>query len=353
MCAAEDGPRTSKGAALHFERHIMATDDGGFELLGAILDWPFAICSIITDADGAPVDVHVHRVSGGFEEATGLRDVQGRTVREVLPAIEQTWIDHYGRVALDRVPLRFTERSEALGRDYEVRAAPMEPAGRFIVAFRDLTEARRLEAEQAQALDHAQHLLKELGHRVMNSFAAISAILSMEARATPREGRPALERVQGRVQALAALYRRLDGASQADRVEMSDYLGGLVASFRDSLAAPAPVTVTADLAPITLPTQMAVPLALVVNELLTNAVKHAFADGRSGAVRVALSVAEGQCRVSVADDGHGVIEGQEGAGVGRILIQAFVGELGGEISTRTGLDGTEVTVEFTPRSPDL
>lgn len=339
------------GAALHFERHIMATDDLSFNMLDALFDGPFAICSIITDADGAPVDVRFHRVSDCFEDATGLRDVQGRTVRDVLPTIEQTWIDRYGRVALDRAPARFTEHSAALGREFEVRAAPMEPSGRFVVAFRDLTEVRRQEAERAQALDHAQHLLKELGHRVMNSFAAISAILSMEARATPREGRPALERVQGRVQALAALYRRLDGASQADRIEMSDYLGGLVASFRDSLAAPAPVTVTADLTPITLPTQMAVPLALVVNELLTNAIKHAFADGRSGAVHVTLSVGEGQCRVSVADDGQGVVEGHEGSGVGRILIQAFVGELGGEISTRTGPDGTEVTVEFAPRSP--
>lgn len=341
------------GAALHFERHIMATDDRSFEMLDAILDGPFAICSIITDAEGAPVDYRFLRVSGAFEDATGLRGVEGRTVREVVPAIEQKWIDHYGRVALDRVPAQFTDSSAATQREYEVRAAPVDPPGRFVMVFRDMTELRRLEAERAQALGHAQHLLKELGHRVMNSFAAISAILSMEARATPREGRPALERVQGRVQALAALYRRLDGASQADRIEMSDYLGGLVASFRDSLAAPTPVTVTADLAPITLPTQMAVPLALVVNELLTNAIKHAFVGGRPGAVRVALSVAEGRCRVSVADDGQGVVEGQEGTGIGRILIQAFVGELGGEISTRTGPDGTEVTVEFVPRSPDL
>jgi two-component sensor histidine kinase len=331
---------------LHFERHIMGADDRAFEMLTAILDEPFAICAIITDADGRAADYRFLKVSACFEDATGFHGVEGRTVREIVPGVEQKWVDHYGNVALKRVPARFTERSAVTGREYDVRAAPIEPPGQFVMVFRDVTEIRRLEAEREQAFDHAQHLLKELGHRVMNSFAAISAILSMEARATPREHRAALERVQGRVQALAALYRRLDEASQVDRIEMADYLGGLVASFRDSLAAPAPVTVTCDFAAITLPTKTAVPLALVVNELLTNAIKHAFGDRGTGTVHVSFAATDGTCRLCVSDDGRGLADAREGSGTGRTLIDAFVGELGGELSSRSGPDGTRITVEF-------
>ncbi len=331
---------------MHFERTMTLSEERDFETLDTLLDGPFAICAIVTDDEGRPVDYRFLRASAGFREATGLEDVEGRTARELVPELEDKWIEFYGRVALDRVPAQFTEASAATGRDYEVRAAPLDPPGRFAMTFRDVTAQRRLEAEREAALGHAQHLLRELGHRVMNSFAGISAIVAMEARASPAEGRAALDRVQGRVQALASLYRRLDGAFHTDRVEISDYLGGIVGSFRDSLAASAGVTVDCDLRPLTLPAKAAVPLGLVVNELLTNAVKHAFEAGRSGTVRVTLDSAEGTCRLRVADDGGGVAEGAAGQGVGGTLVAAFVGELGGDLSTDTGPGGTCVTVTF-------
>lgn len=317
-----------------------------FETLDALLDGPFAICSVVTDVDGRPVDYRFLRTSACFREATGLQDVEGRTVREVLPAIEDKWIELYGRVALDRKPAQFTQDSAATGREYEVRAAPLDPPGRFAMTFRDVTELRRVEREREAALEHAQHLLQELGHRVMNSFAGISAIVALEARAAPPEGRAALGRVQSRVQALASLYRRLDGASNVDHVEVSDYLGGIVASFRDSLAASAGIGVDCKLEPVTLSTRAAVPLGLVVNELLTNAVKHAFASGRAGTVRVTLDRDGPTCRLCVADDGGGMAEGSVGSGVGQTLVAAFVGELGGELRSESGPTGTRVTVTF-------
>jgi two-component sensor histidine kinase len=89
-----------------------------------------------------------------------------------------------------------------------------------------------------------------------------------------------------------------------------------------------------------------VPLALVVNELLTNAVKHAFGGDRTGRVHVSLSAQDGTCRLCVADDGGGMAPGQEGSGIGRMLIGAFVAELGGELLTESGPEGTRITVEF-------
>jgi two-component sensor histidine kinase len=106
------------------------------------------------------------------------------------------------------------------------------------------------------------------------------------------------------------------------------------------------VAVEVDLSPLMLSTRAAVPLGLVVNELLTNAVKHAFGQGRRGTVRVSLVAEVGTCRLSVTDDGDGMAEGATGSGVGRTLVAAFVGELGGELSTESGPGGTCVTVAF-------
>lgn len=330
---------------MQHERHLNAADDHCFESLDALLDGPFALCMIVTDADGIAVDYRFLRVSTCFTEATGLSDLEGRSATEALPGIGPDWIERYGAVALGGPPIRIVETHPESGREYEVRSASLPMPGRFVIHFRDLTELRRLEAERAQALARAEHLLRELGHRVMNGFAAISAILAMEGRASAPEGRAALARVQGRVQALASLYRLLDGAPDADRLEVSGYLRGIVGSFRDSLAAPEGVAVEAELSPLWLSTRAAVPLGLVLNELLTNAVKHAF-DGAPGTIRVSLSEGEGARRLCVADDGRGMAEGEGSAGIGRSLIAAFVGELGGELSTETGPAGTAVTVVF-------
>lgn len=329
---------------MQHERQLSAVDDHCFETLDMLLDGPFALCAIVTDPDGRAIDYRFLRVSSCFAEATGLSGLEGRTATEALPGLGPEWIERYGGVALGGPPIKIVETHPETGREYEVRSASLPMPGRFVIHFRDLTELRRLEGERAAALARAEHLLRELGHRVMNGFAAISAILAMEARASAPEGRAALGRVQGRVQALASLYRLLDAAPDADRLEVSGYLRGIVDSFRDSLAAPAGVAVEAELAPLWLPTRAAVPLGLVLNELLTNAVKHAF-DGGPGAVRVSLQGGE-VCRLRVADDGRGMGQGLGGNGIGQSLIAAFVGELGGEIGTETGPLGTTVTVAF-------
>jgi two-component sensor histidine kinase len=210
------------------------------------------------------------------------------------------------------------------------------------VAFRDVTQRRKDEAEQARAVDQAQRLLKELGHRVMNSFASISAILAMEARAVPPEGRAALKRVQGRVQALAALYRRLDGAPEMERIEVGSYLAGNVQSFRDAFASAAGLSVDCEISSLTLATRSAIPLGLIVNELLTDATAQVLEGGSAGSVRVSLHDEGGLCRLCVEHAGGPVTEGS----ISRGLIEAFAAELGGELAFEAFPEGTRATVLF-------
>ncbi|WP_176556337.1 sensor histidine kinase [Rubellimicrobium rubrum] len=318
-------------------------DDQIFETLDVLLDEAFCLCTILTDQQGRPVDYRFLRVSRNFEDATGLRDAEGRTALELVPSLESEWIEAYGRVALRREPMHFTEGSPTMGRQFDVFAAPVDPPGCFAILFRDVTEIRRIEAEREAELERLQYLLRELNHRVMNSFAVISSVLSMEARSAP-EARAALERVQGRVQALGSLYRRIEGATQVDQIEIAEYLGGNVASFRDSFAGG--VAITADLGAVTLPTRAAVPLGLIVNELLTEAVNRAFPPGESGKVHLTFAEKDGLCRLSVTANGTGLRDGAEESHVGRGLVAAFAAELGGELTTEFQDGGTYAFIEF-------
>ena len=108
----------------------------------------FALHEIILDESGAPCDYRFLEVNPAFERLTGLvaSDIIGRTVSEVLPGIEQVWIEHFGRVAQTGVSDHFSSYSQALQRHYDVTAYPAGP-GRFAVMFVDITA--RTQAEQA------------------------------------------------------------------------------------------------------------------------------------------------------------------------------------------------------------
>jgi PAS domain S-box-containing protein len=107
------------------------------------IDEAFCIAEIVTGDDGRPVDYRFLEVNPRFEEMTGLRDPVGRTAHELVPGLEPHWVQHYARVALDRVAVRFEDGSEAMGRWFEVFATPVPPHGRFAVVFTDVTARRR------------------------------------------------------------------------------------------------------------------------------------------------------------------------------------------------------------------
>lgn len=318
------------------------------DMFAGFLDDGFCICEMLVDADGRPSDYRFLTLNRRFEEMTGLFGAQGRTALEMVPDLESFWIDTYGRVAFEGETKRFQQHSEAMGRCFDVYAAPVEPLGRFAIHFRDITETKRLEAEREKALAEAQQLLTELNHRVMNSLGTISSIIAMESRARAEgEGRQALARIGARVRAVANLYRRLNASNSIDSVCSRDYLEQIVTGLTESIAGDG-VRIESRIAPVRLSTRIAVPLGLVVNELITNSLKYAFLPGESGTVEVVLETPEpGKLRLEVRDDGCGLQPGSRSdSGIGQKLVSAFAAQLGGEIAIESGSTGTSVCLNF-------
>jgi PAS domain S-box-containing protein len=231
---------------------------------------------------------------------------------------------------------------------------PDNKTQQILLAIENVTERVRLEREHAIAGERIGVLLQELTHRVKNSLQIIAAMVSIEARSHKSgEGKAALERVSHRINALGQLYSKLSQADTIEAVDAATYLDELC---RDLIASVhreggTSILLRTDIDSAVLPTDRAIPIGLIVNELVTNAVKYAFPGDRRGTVLVTLKRAPGELRLTVADDGQGADPRRADSGLGGRLVERFVQQLGGQLKRESDSRGT--TVHLILPSSDL
>jgi chemotaxis protein methyltransferase CheR len=215
----------------------------------------------------------------------------------------------------------------------------------ILLAIEDITERVRLEREHATAHERIGILLQELTHRVKNSLQIIAAMVSIEARSHKSgEGKAALERVSHRINALGHLYSKLSKADTVEAVDAATYLDDLC---RDLIASvhkegATSIVLETDIESELLPTDRAIPIGLMVNELVTNAVKYAFPGETKGTVLVTLKRVPGELHLTVADNGQGVDARRADSGLGGRLVEGFAQQLGGQLKRESDSRGTTV-----------
>lgn len=221
---------------------------------------------------------------------------------------------------------------------------------RMMVTVIDVTEERENEKRHKELLHTNATLLHEMQHRVANSLQIIASILMQSARKVQSdEARGHLSDAHQRVMSIATLQRHLAG-SDGGKVELEPYLAQLCASIgasmiydRDQLA------LTTQVDPVSVAGDVSVSMGLVVTELVINALKHAFPDGRHGHVVVGYAAKGGDWTLSVSDDGVGMDEDAERsvAGLGTRIVQALAKQLGAEILVEDTAPGTRVSLTHT------
>ncbi|HEX6866796.1 MAG TPA: sensor histidine kinase, partial [Caulobacteraceae bacterium] len=209
--------------------------------------------------------------------------------------------------------------------------------------FRD--SARRAARERAAKLEERELLLRELNHRVINNFAMVSSLLQMQAaRAEDPSAKVALDKALTRVMSISQAHRNLyTPGGEAARIDMGVYLEDLCRSLAEGLFLGDIVTLECHAASVSMERDRAVAIGLVVNELVTNAAKHAFTEGVGGRITVTFEAGETGWRLIVADDGRGLPEdyGQT-RGLGRGLVEAFARQAGGALKVSSGPGATFV-----------
>lgn len=198
-----------------------------------------------------------------------------------------------------------------------------DEAGRlrhFFGAQADVTERR-------QEIQAKTALLREIDHRVKNNLQMVSALVALQMSRVADEGlRETLSSMLRRIEALATLHRRLHQSDDATRFSVADFVEDIVADLvgatgRDDIA------VVLDLEPIRVSAQKAAPLAIIVNELVTNVLKHAFAD-RPGRITVRIRQEDAHLCLEVADDGPGMPEARgEETSFGTTIVRMLARQL--------------------------
>jgi chemotaxis protein methyltransferase CheR len=221
-----------------------------------------------------------------------------------------------------------------------------------LLAIEDVTERVRLEREHAIAHERIGMLMQELTHRVKNSLQSIASMVMIEARSHKSgEGKAALERVSHRIDALGQLYAKLSKSDTVEAVDAVTYLDDLcrdlVASIHEEGGTP--IVLETDIDSELLPTDRAIPMGLIVNELVTNALKYAFPGETKGTIMVTLKRVPGALRLTVADDGKGVGIRRTDSGLGGRLVEGFAQQLGGQVERESSSQGTTVRLIFPSR----
>lgn len=196
-----------------------------------------------------------------------------------------------------------------------------------------------------EVLDRQEATMREVNHRAKNSIAmAIGLLRLQKQRSRALRVRQGLDEAIQRLHHLARIHdilsRHQDSGS--DLIDMPAYLSELCDSFLPVLAENVEIRLHAD--PIALPVARAAPVALIIGEAVSNAMKHAFPLGRAGAVVVTLSRVEDSIALTIEDDGRGKAKGRAGA-LGVRLMTEMARSLGGALTINSG-GGTRVSTSF-------
>jgi PAS domain S-box-containing protein len=226
----------------------------------------------------------------------------------------------------------------------EVREGPVVENGKTVAivgALTDISGRKIAEKVQAEALREKGELLREFQHRVKNSLAIITAIAQLEANDS---GDPAVQRalrsLGGRIHTLSELYTLLYDSEQTQHVSLDRYFE-LIIDFETGahLAGDGRIALKRRLMPLVTDAKRASTLGLILNELLTNALKHAFPGSRAGTITVSLFNEGEDIVLEVEDDGSGLPAGfglQDTQGLGLKLVQMLAKQLGGSVTLRSG-----------------
>ena len=215
----------------------------------------------------------------------------------------------------------------------------------------DITERKRTEDAVQSSLREKEILLREIHHRVKNNMQVISSLLNLQAdHVADADARRMLKEGQLRIRSMALIHEKLYQARDLSKVEFASYIQSLTAHlFQFFKVDPGQVRLESDLEDVRLDINTAVPCGLLFNELISNALKHAFPGERKGTVRIRLWREEdGGLKLRVADDGVGIpqaLDLRRAESFGLQIVDLLIGQIEGKIELdRT--NGTDFTVAF-------
>ena len=172
----------------------------------------------------------------------------------------------------------------------------------------DITERKQTEKQLQKSLKEKEILIKEIYHRVKNNLAVVSGLLNMQSTyIKDKEAIAAFQETRDRIYSISAVHSQLYNSEDYSTIDYTQYIKNLVNNIFYSSQISGPVKLHLELDDVILPIDKAIPCGLLLNEIVTNALKHAFPENRKGNLRIIMSSLEdNNCEIIVKDDGIGI-----------------------------------------------
>jgi PAS domain S-box-containing protein len=314
--------------------------------------WVTTLISIGDAVISTDTESRITFMNPAAEKLTGwkLSEAALKPVNEVFRIInEVTRVaveDPVAKVLAGSSPIGFANDSLLVRKDgtevpVENSGAPIVTTnGRIsgvVLVFRDVADRRQAEKTIKASLNHKETLLKEIHHRIKNNLSMVQALLSLQAsHMSPERAAQSLKEAQNRIKSIALVHEKLYRSADVSHMNFTDYLHSLTETLMDTYQAQdRRITLQIQAQDVYLDIDTALPVSLIVNELVTNALRHAFPKNRRGFVTIQLNRVNSQVELAVTDDGVGMPEGLDPDKIdtlGLKLVSSLAGQLRGKMS---------------------
>lgn len=311
---------------------------------------------VITDLNGK-----IEYVNRKFTQLTGysLQEVIGRNHNAFLKpgeSLQTFFVKLWNTILTGRVRRGEFQNRNKDGELYweSVLISPVKDGAGiikyFVVIGEDITERKKAEEKIKASLKEKEVLLKEVNHRVKNNLQIIMSLLSLQSgRLHDQRDLEMFKEAQNRVKTMAMIHEMLYKSKDLSRINAAEYTRSLTASLFKSYNTAGTVGLTMEIEEVSLDIDSIVPLGLIVNELVTNALKYAFPYKRKGEIKVALRKVDQAVTLLVSDDGIGLPKGfdaRKASGLGLELVESLTAQLSGTLELDTAR-GTSFKISFT------
>jgi PAS domain S-box-containing protein len=289
---------------------------------------------VVLDAEGRIVDLNA-AVERMIEHPRS--EAVGRSMERLWPG----WMSEMQRASDSSESGREVRLGQGDGQHiYDMRVSPLTDwRGHLVgqvVVLRDITERKRAEERIRASLEEKEVLLKEVHHRVKNNLQVISSLLYLQGRYTGDEQTLEMLRdSRDRVRSMALAHERLYQSPDVAKIDFAAYIRSLVTHlFSSYRLRSGGIALELGIDDVSLGLDTAIPCGLIVNELVSNALKHAFPEGTEGRVRIDVQLENGRFILSVSDDGLGFpadLDFRNTESLGLQLVIMLVEQLEGEI----------------------
>lgn len=241
------------------------------------------------------------------------------------------------------------QRSDGSTFDIELSVINLDDKG-FVAICKDITKRKQRERQIKASLQEKEVMLTEIHHRVKNNLAVVSSMLQLQAFEEEDEKvRTKLLDSVLRIKSMATIHEQLYQAQSFSQIDFSDHVKRLASNILDAHQLGTIVELVFQLDPLVLDVNQAVPCSLIINEVVTNSLKHAFKDMDQGTITFMLSINSSQVKLTIQDNGRGLPEGfntQKSHTLGYALIDVLVQQLEGEHQYSSTKHGANFTLEF-------